>query len=156
MCQVRVSRYGVCQRVQWQNCFRGKRGGPYGQPKCSKDSYLVVRDDFWLSWTTGQPLLRTLHLYRPNPPVAHLPEPPESAWLHVALFRTSWMLNDVMHRESAHARITGTASCFVWRQNKPMLSLNFSFVNNKIKPKICHYLFQQNKQNGGRRYIVIG
>ena len=60
MCQVRVSQYGVCQRVQWQNCFRGKRGCPYGQPKCSKDSYLVVRDDFWLSWTTGQPLLRTL------------------------------------------------------------------------------------------------
>ena len=60
LCHVRVSRYGVCQRVQWQNCFRGKRGCPYGQPKCSKDSYLVVRDDFWLSWTTGQPLLRTL------------------------------------------------------------------------------------------------
>ena len=50
----------VCQRVQWQNCFRGERGCPYGQPKCSKDSYLVVRDDFWLSWTTGQRLLRTL------------------------------------------------------------------------------------------------
>ena len=43
-----------------ENCFRGKRGCPYGQPKCSKDSYLVVRDNFWLSWTTGQPLLRTL------------------------------------------------------------------------------------------------
>ena len=38
-----------------------KRGCPYGQPKCSEDSYLVVRDDLWLSWTTGQPLLRTLH-----------------------------------------------------------------------------------------------
>ena len=55
-----MSRYGVCQRVQWQNCFGDKRGCPYGQPKCSKDSYLVVRDDFWLSWITGQPLLRTL------------------------------------------------------------------------------------------------
>ena len=30
------------------------------QPKCSEDSYLVVRDDFWLSWTTGQPLSQTL------------------------------------------------------------------------------------------------
>ena len=39
-----------------------KRGCPYGQPKCSEDSYLAVRDDFWLSWTTGQPLLRTLIL----------------------------------------------------------------------------------------------
>ena len=39
-----------------------KRGCPYGQPKCSEDSYLVVRDDFWLSWTTGQPLLRTLSI----------------------------------------------------------------------------------------------
>ena len=42
--------------------------------------------------------------------MAHLPEPPESARLHMALFTTSWMLNDVMHRESARARITGTAS----------------------------------------------
>ena len=36
------------------------RGCLYGQPKCSKDLYLIVRDDFWLSWTTGQPLLRAL------------------------------------------------------------------------------------------------
>ena len=57
---LRVSRYGVCQRVQWQNCFRDKRGCPYGQPKSSKDSYLVVRDDFWLSWITGQLLLLTI------------------------------------------------------------------------------------------------
>ena len=56
----RVSRYGVCQRVQWQNCFGDKRSCPYGKPKCSKDSYLVVCNNFWLSWTTGQPLLRTL------------------------------------------------------------------------------------------------
>ena len=54
----------ICQRVQWQNCFWDKCGCPYGQPKCSKDSYLVVRDDFWLSWTTGQPLLRTLKIYQ--------------------------------------------------------------------------------------------
>ena len=48
-----VPRYGVglCQRVQWQHCFGDK---------CSKDSYLVVRDDFCLSWTTGQTLLRTM------------------------------------------------------------------------------------------------
>ena len=58
----RVSWYGVCQRVKWQNCFGDKRGCPYGQLKCSKDESLVVRDDFWLSLTTGQPLLRTLFL----------------------------------------------------------------------------------------------
>ena len=56
----RVPWYGVCQRVKWQNCFGDKRGCPYGQLKCSKDESLVVRDDYWLSWTTGQPLLRTL------------------------------------------------------------------------------------------------
>ena len=56
----RVLRVIVRHICQWQNCFWDKRGCPYGQPKCSKDSYLVVRGDFWLSWTTGQPLLRTL------------------------------------------------------------------------------------------------
>ena len=63
LCRVlRVIARHICQDVQWQNCFWDKRGCPYGQPKCSKDSYLVVRDDFWLSWTTGQPLLRTLQV----------------------------------------------------------------------------------------------
>ena len=61
LCRVlRVILWHICQDVQWQNYLWDKRGCPYGQPKCSKDSYLVVRGDFWLSWTTGQPLLRTL------------------------------------------------------------------------------------------------
>ena len=59
-CVLRVMVRRIYQRVQWQNFFGDKRGCPYGQPKCSKNSYLVVRGDFWLSWTTGQPLLRTL------------------------------------------------------------------------------------------------
>ena len=57
-----VSRYRVCQCVQWPSCFGGTCGCLYGQPKYSKDSYLVVRDDFWLSWTTRQPLLQTLSI----------------------------------------------------------------------------------------------
>ena len=70
----RMSWYGVCQHVKWQNCFGDKPGCPYGQPKCSKDESLVVRDDFWLSWTTGQPLLRTLALVLAiSPNISHLP-----------------------------------------------------------------------------------
>ena len=54
---VTVRRISACSVAK---LFLGLCGCPYGQPKCFKDSYLVVRDDFWLSWTTGQPLLRTL------------------------------------------------------------------------------------------------
>ena len=85
------------------------------------------------------------HIYfnplTPIRPVAHLHEPPESARLHVALFTTTWMLNDVMYRKSAHARITWTASFSVSRQNKPMLSLNFSLHKQRNKTKKLSFSF---------------
>ena len=62
-----------CARVYWQNCFGDKRGCPYGQTKCSEDSYLVVIDDFWLSWTTRQPLaLGDLVYYEPCFGIQHV------------------------------------------------------------------------------------
>ena len=153
MCQdqVRVSRYGVCQRVQWQNCFVNV--------VVRTDNQSVLKIHIWLSVTIfgclGQP---DNHYYEP---CAILPES-TAPFQNIPPFSTTICGPPIIYPSlpeytplfNKHIIMRGSQNLSTLPENTPTLSTNMCDTP-RIYPSLTEYNSLFNNYMRPSQYLTI-